>query len=863
MHHRRFRFDAARATRAANFASELAGVLHELRITHKALAQQLGVTHHSVDSWTRAADPTLPSHTNLNKLCDLLEGRKPGAGKRIAQAAGHSWEPRATGREAGQGLRVEGSVPTATAEGEVPPSNLPYPNNSFVGRERELIELGGLLEETRLLTLTGPGGIGKTRLALQLASNLLPKFPHGAWLVELAPITDPVGVARTVAQALHLREQPGRTIVQALQDYLQSKALLLLLDNCEHLVEACARLAFELLQSSQSLRILATSREVLRVAGEVSRPVLPLGLPSADELKTNETETVQLGGYSAVQLFVQRAQARNPQFALTDLNAATVMTVCQRLDGMPLAIELAAANVSVLSVEQLATRLDNLFGLLAAGSRVADPRHQTLRAAMAWSYDMLSEPEQAVFRRLSVFTGGWSLEAFEALCRSIDIPDLEAVSLLRRVADKSLIVTEEQRGETRYRMLETIRAYASERLVECGEQEASLDWHLGYYQVLAKEAEIELLGEHVSTWMERVGLEHDNFRAALDRALRVRDGVAAGQLVFGLFRFWDRAGFASEGLKWIDATLALGEAVPADLQANVYNAAGIISYNQMDYARATRYYEHSQTLARQLGDMKRVAGTLNNLGLIAKQQGDYEWAEHLFTEYVEMQREWGDMKRVAMGLCNLSNVPIYQGDYARAQALCEESLQIFRELNDSYSITVLAEYLGLIALRRGEFDGAISWFEVYRAGQLERQFKRAATHALKHIGTAMLRKGELAKAAELFKEALRAYRELEAKGEMAECLAGLAAVEVQEGSAESSWRAGILLGASERLLASAEKLVPPLKAEYDLNLESVRLMADQKQLELGWRSGHELEVAVATSGGHNPHLTGSLLEPRR
>src|SRR5688572_4184927 len=280
MHHRSFRFDGARTTRAAHFASELAGLLHELRITHKALAQQLGITHHTVDSWTRAADPTLPSQTNLDKLCDLLEGRKPGAGKTVAEAAGHAWEPRAAKAEADE--RATGERASAlTPVGEAPPNNLPFPSNSFVGRERELAAFGDLLKVTRLLTLTGAGGMGKTRLAVQLASLLLPRFPHGAWLVELAPVTDPQDVPQAVAQALRLREQPGHTITQTLQTDLRDKEVLLMLDNCEHLVEACARLASSLLQACRNVHILATSREALRIPGEVTRQVLPLSVPTA------------------------------------------------------------------------------------------------------------------------------------------------------------------------------------------------------------------------------------------------------------------------------------------------------------------------------------------------------------------------------------------------------------------------------------------------------------------------------------------------------------------------------------------------------------------------------------------------------
>src|ERR671916_121532 len=380
---------------------------------------------------------------------------------------------------------------------ERPPNNLPSELSSFVGREEELAEVKRLLENGRLLTLTGSGGCGKTRLALAVARELVEGFEDGVWLVELASLADPSLVPQVVAFTLGVREQPGRSLTETLSDYLSSKKMLLVLDNCEHLIEACATLAEALLRSCPELRVMATSREALGITGEVAWHVPSLSLPDVRRLPDIES----LPRYESARLFVERAAAVKQTFTLTDQNAVAVAQVCYRLDGIPLAIELAAARAKVLSVEQIADRLNDPFGLLSAGGRTAMPRHRTLHATMDWSHELLPDEERALFRRLSVFAGGFSLEAAESVCAGEELERDEVLELLSHLVDKSLVVAREVSGEARYRLLETVRQYAREKLSESDEAELLRERHAGFYLALAEEAEPELKGERQIAWV--------------------------------------------------------------------------------------------------------------------------------------------------------------------------------------------------------------------------------------------------------------------------------------------------------------------------------------------------------------------------
>jgi len=433
----------------------------------------------------------------------------------------------------------------AAQSGPAARHNLPHQLTSFVGRRRELDEGRRRLCRTRLLTLTGPGGSGKTRLALEIAAEGLGDFPHGVWLVELASIAEPALVPPAVAQALDLLVEGGQTAQRVLNEHLRDKSLLLILDNCEHLVAACAELAERLLQAAPGLRLLATSREPLGVAGENSYPVPALTVPDAGQRATPDT--------------LVQSEAVRPDFALTEGNAAAVAQICRRLDGIPLALELAAARTRALTAEQIAARLDHRFGLLTGGSRTAPPRQQTLRGAIDWSYELLSDPERALLRRLSAFSGGWSLEAAEHVSRAP-----EALDLLSQLVSKSLVLSEQRPDqEGRFRMLETIREYAQEKLVEAGETEAAQDRHLAYYVSLAEEAAPELRRHGQVHWLNRLDQENDNLRAALAWAVQRDQAEPALRLAGALGDYWTMRGYLVEGHRWLEAALSL----PASLGA--------------------------------------------------------------------------------------------------------------------------------------------------------------------------------------------------------------------------------------------------------------------------------------------------------
>jgi predicted ATPase len=452
------------------------------------------------------------------------------------------------------------------------PHNLPSELSSFVGREKELSEVKRLLADTRLLTLTGSGGCGKTRLALAAATDLLEEFEEGVWMVELAPLADPALVPQAVASTLGVREQPGRSPTETLSDYLSSKQVLLVLDNCEHLIEACAVLAEALLHSCPELRILATSREALGITGEVAWLVPSLSLPDLRHLPEIES----LPRYESARLFVERTTAVKPTFALTERNATAVAQVCYRLDGIPLAIELAAARAKVLSVEQISERLDDCFRLLAAGSRTAMPRHRTLHATMDWSHDLLPDEEQTLFRRLSVFAGGFTLEAAESVCAGKDLQRDEVLELLSHLVDKSLVVAWERDGEVRYRLLEMVRQYGREKLDESGEEAEVRRRHAAFFLGLAERVEPELQGPGQVERLDELERENGNLRVVMSWALSKGEAGIAGRLGWVLWRYWFLHGHQGEGRRWMEVLLERD--IPPDLRVRVATVASVMAY---------------------------------------------------------------------------------------------------------------------------------------------------------------------------------------------------------------------------------------------------------------------------------------------
>ncbi len=734
---------------------------------------------------------------------------------------------------------------------EAIPNNLPSQLTSFIGREQEMDTVKQLLKATRLLSLIGTGGCGKTRLILQVAADLLEEYPDGVWLIELATLSDPSLVPQAVAATLGVREEldrslrtgpeSGHPLLARLIAYLQPKKLLLILDNCEHLVEPCAQLAEALLRACPDLRIVATSRGALGITGETVWRVPSLSLPDPRRLPPTEN----LMQYEAVRLFVERAIAASPTFSLTDQNAPAVVQICYRLDGIPLAIELAAARVKVLSVEQIAARLDDRFRLLTGGSRTALPRQQTLRAMMDWSFNLLSEAERIVLRRLSVFAGGWTIEAAEAVCAGEGVKWHEVLDWLTHLVDESLVIMEERGGEARYRLLETVRQYAQEKLLDAGEAEIVRRRHRDWFLSLAEQAASELMGPRQAAWLDRLEEEHDNLWTALEWSLG-SDKVEAGlHLAAALWRFWEVRGYLSEGRTWLEAALAKSGSASEELRAKLLQGAGILAWYQDDYPRAAALCQESLALYRQFNNKQGIAMALNILGLVRRNQGEYVEARSVLEESLAIFRELGDRPHVADSLLTLGIVACRQGDYPRATRLLEESLTLFRESEDERGIASALNNLGIVARYEGNYHRAVALHEESLALLEELGDKGGIGFSLYILGLAAHCQGYHERALTLLKRSLTMQRELGDRGGIARCLEGLAEVVCSQGKHE---RAGRLFGAAEALREVIGAPLPPSdRSDYDRHLNVARDALGEEAFTTAWTQGRAmtLEQAIA------------------
>jgi predicted ATPase/DNA-binding CsgD family transcriptional regulator len=590
--------------------------------------------------------------------------------------------------------------PEHDPHGHEPPLKL----TSLVGREREISALKGLLEgDTRLLTLTGPGGSGKTRLASAVAMEVVEDFEDGVWWVELAPLSDPDLVVQALARVLNVPESPGRSLTETITEDLRDLEILIVLDNCEHLVEACALLADALLRYCPNLCILATSREALGVAGERNFPVPPLSSPRVQGLSAEELE-----GFEAVRLFVERASYRRPDFVLDAQSGRAVAEICRRLDGMPLAIELAAAKTRVLSAEQISSRLDDSFRLLKSESRTLDPRQRTLGAAIDWSYDLLDELERVLLRRLSVFAGRFTLMAAEAVCSGEGIPEDDVLDLLSHLVDKSLLLAEEEGDEIRYRMLETVRQYGREKIVASGNLDPVSLRHARYYLTLAEEAEAGLRGPDQVAYFRRLEEDIANFRAALswtlDKAEPSEELAQLGlRLTVALWLFWNIQG-STEGHRWVEEALRKSTGRTA-VRARALGGAGWMSLWGGDYGRAISLLEESIALFRELGDTDEAAISLAYLGMTAVRQADEGQVFGLREEAETLRREPSLGRRArAELLFFLAAAASSETDFPQAMALFEESLAMFRDLEDARGISRCLISFGMVSVMGRNYD---------------------------------------------------------------------------------------------------------------------------------------------------------------
>ncbi len=762
--------------------------------------------------------------------------------------------------------------PPAGDQPSSPPHNLPQPLASFIGREEELTALQRLLRPDRssapagprLVTLAGAPGCGKTRLALEVARGLLTAYPHGVWFVPLATLADPALVAHEVTAALGLREQPGMAPAEALARALRDKCLLLVLDNCEHVATTCAALAAQLLQTAASLRLLATSREPLHVQGELVWRLPPLALPSLPALSNQPLDLDEVARSEAVRLFVERARLVAPSFRLTEHNASAVVAICQQLDGLPLAIELAAPWMETLGPSELAARLDRRLSLLTHGHRGAAPHHQTLRAALDWSYERLGEVEQVLFSRLSVFAGDFAFAAAEAICgewppaAAVPAPAasagnalLEAGKLLEPLSslvDKSLVVARPgPEGTVRYRLLETLREYARARLMERGEAELLQRRHATFFLELVEQAEPALAGPEQPAWLARLELEHDNLRGALRWALESRDpeaGELGLRLATALWRFWEIRGHASEGRRWLEQALARAPAARHQegvrLRAKALTAAGNLARDQDDYERAAALHEASLTLWRELDDQQGIAMSLNNLGVIARDRGDPDELERRCRESLALYHALGDTWGVAISLMNLGFAARYRGELAQAAECFEQSLALFRRLGDQRHTAALLNYLGRVALDRGDTEAAGILFERSLALHQEVGDAWGVAISLSNLAELALQRGGHEPAAGLVEESLVLLRKLGVRRTTAATLEVAAALWLARGQ---PFRAARLLGAAEALREAIGVKLPPVdRPAHDRLVATVRASLGEAAFRAAWEDGRTMAL---------------------
>jgi non-specific serine/threonine protein kinase len=686
--------------------------------------------------------------------------------------------------------------------------NIPVPLTSFIGRQKELKEIEMLLSSSRLLTLTGPGGVGKTRLAIQTANVSIKKFKDGVVWIGLAALSDENLIPQEIAQSLNVREVSNEPLIESLKTYLKSKDVLLIMDNCEHLIRACAQYAEQMLAACPKLRILATSIEALGLFNENTWQVPSLPLPEIQEMLSIK----DLKEFASVELFAVRAGTAKSDFALDERNAASVAQICRRLDGIPLAIELAAARIKILSVEEIAARLDDRFSLLTSGSRTAIPRHQTLRATIDWSHDLLTESERMLLRRLSVFAGGFTLEAAEAVC-SQGMKRSDILDLLGRLVDKSLVIvdTDSAVSGTRYRLLETIRQYALEKLVETGEALLTRDQHLGFFLDLAEKSEPHIGYESV-IWINRLDKDLDNIRAAMEWATNSGKAVMAlrmaGSLVYFWFFWFARGNLLSEWQHRIQLALSRPEGMERTLaRAKALNGLAFLYWADMYPIESRLELEEALSIASELGDQWNTATALRYLGLLDSMQGNYAEARFRLELSLEILRKMGpEGKRgVSWTLTFLGDVALNQNASNEARSIFEECVAILKEIGDKNWLAYSIRRLGLLAWREKDYTKAIV----------------------------------------LCQESLSLNREIgDPRGVLA-CLAGFADIAVVQGKFE---RGATLMAAVETQLdAMGLQLLPVDKMEYERNLAHLRANLDKKAFFKFWAKGKEwsLEEAIA------------------
>jgi predicted ATPase/DNA-binding SARP family transcriptional activator len=786
--------------------------------------------------------------------------------------------------------RIREGDPSLRPPPTAPAHNLPFQPTTFVGRDGELADVAALLERVPLLTLVGVGGAGKTRLAVEAGRHTLDRFANGAWLVDLAAVGDARHVPQAVAAALRVRGQPGQSLMDVVVAALAPRTALVILDNCEHVVGAVAHVARAILAGCPGVRVLATSREPLGVPGETLLDIPPLPVPTSDPASLESIVDAP-----AVRLLLDRARAALPGLDLRPEDAATLARICRRLDGIPLAIELAATRVRLLSFAQLERRLSDRFRLLDSGRREASTRHETLRATLDWSYDLLAAPEQTLLHRLAVFAGSFALDEVEAICAGDGIEPHATIGLLGRLVDRSLVVAERAgQADVRCRLLETIRQYADERLASSGDQARMRDRHLAYFLGVAETANRELRGPGQAEWLERIRMDEPNLRGALDWALERGDGPRALRLSAALLPHWQIHGY---GLRSLEAALEVADAATTIERARAEVAAGFLAVDFGEHDRARRHGEEGLRLFHELadpggvawathllgatamfqgdyaaartlldgaseafrlgGDDWHLARVLHHVGFLERLRGDYEASERHHSESLRLFREAGDDLRSAYALWSLGVVARYRGSWRAARERCEEGLRSFERLGDLGGVAHARNTIADIARLEGDADLAEATYRQALAEFRREGDRRCEASALANLGAVARRRADPDRARETYAESLAIRRDLRDLAGIAESLEGLAGAAVDSADDE---RAVALFGAATEVRTSIGAVLAEAdRSATQADLERARARLGEAAFASAWGRGSTMgpiDAAVFALGDSIPGVIG-------
>ncbi len=738
------------------------------------------------------------------------------------------------------------------------PSNLPASNALLLGREKELTAVTQLVRrrEVRLVTVTGPGGIGKSHFATEVAREIADNFSFGVYFVPLAAVTDPSLIPSVIAQTVGIRESGGYSPLESLKDYLRSCAgpMLLLIDNFEHLL-AAAPLFSELLAVAAGLKILVTSRAALRVQDENEFPLPPLALPDRKAFHSVET----LSQFPAIALFVQRALAVKPGFALTDENASAVAEICTRLDGLPLAIQLAAARIKLLSPSAIRSRLAHRLQLLTSGARDLPARQQTLRQAIDWSYDLLSEPEQKLFRRLSMFAAGFTLEAAEAVCDTNQDLGQDLLDGMASMVDKSLVRQLDQGDqEPRFFMLETIREYGLEKLGASGEEAPTRRAHAAYCLVLAEEAAAENVDREVNRWLDIFETEHDNFRMALEWLTETHSAEWGLRLGAALFRFWEVREYLAEGLENLGKLLGLEQArTQTNARMRALFAAGVLASDQRDYSASEKLFKESLEIARLLQDKQSMAISLNALAVSARDNGDLASAISLFEESLLLWKELGDRLAAARAVSNLGTVLESQGNYADARIRYEECLSIFQELGDSTSAAWVLNHQGDLLRDEGDLPAARMLYEQSLAKFRELSDRWGIAGSLADLGNLAGEQGDFATSDALYRESLILFQDLGHKRGVARLLESFACSAAEQAQPERALKFAGVAAALRQTIGAP--LTSTEQTRLEQSLSAARRKLTTTHSKTAWLEGWVMPVEIAINDLLRPtSVSGSV-----